>query len=79
MDSERYLAAFGQVLAERRRQKGLSQEALAHVIGLHRTYVGSVERGERNCTLTTLLALSDGLDCLPEELLADARRSAAER
>lgn len=37
-----------------RRAKGLPQEALADACGLHRTYVGSVERGERNVTLSTL-------------------------
>lgn len=44
-----------------RRSAGLSQEELAHRSGLHRTYVGSVERGERNPTVTTLLTLAKGL------------------
>ncbi|WP_349531140.1 helix-turn-helix transcriptional regulator [Bradyrhizobium sp. NAS80.1] len=44
-----------------RRAKGLSQEALADVCGLHRTYVGSVERGERNVTLSTLEVFADAL------------------
>jgi len=37
-----------------RDDKGLSQEDFANICGLHRTYVGSVERGERNVTLSTL-------------------------
>lgn len=37
-----------------RSQKGLSQEELAELCGIHRTYVGSVERGERNLTLSSL-------------------------
>jgi transcriptional regulator with XRE-family HTH domain len=37
-----------------REKEGLSQEQFADVCGLHRTYVGSVERGERNVTLSTL-------------------------
>jgi transcriptional regulator with XRE-family HTH domain len=41
-------------LREFRERKGLSQEEFADVCGLHRTYVGSVERGERNVTLSTL-------------------------
>jgi transcriptional regulator with XRE-family HTH domain len=37
-----------------REEKGLSQEQFADICGIHRTYVGSVERGERNVTLSTL-------------------------
>jgi transcriptional regulator with XRE-family HTH domain len=41
--------------------KGLSQEALAEVCGYHRTYVGGIERGERNITIATLEALAGAL------------------
>jgi len=53
-----------------RESKGLSQEAFADVIGVHRTYMGGVERGERNLTLRSLerLAARAGLD--PLALLA---------
>ncbi len=44
-----------------RRKKNISQEKLAEICGLHRTYIGSVEREERNVTLSTLEALSDAL------------------
>ncbi len=44
-----------------RRQKELSQEGLAEICGLHRTYVGSVERAERNVTLSTLAAFATAL------------------
>lgn len=44
-----------------RRSKGLSQEGLAHICGLHRTYGGSVERAERNVTLSTLETFADAL------------------
>lgn len=53
----------------RRLRLGLSQEELAEVCGYHRTYIGSVERGERNITLSTLKALSTALQTQPEELL----------
>lgn len=53
------------VLAENvrayRRQKKLSQEEFAEICGLHRTYVGSVERAERNVTLNTLEAFATAL------------------
>ncbi len=79
MDKNQYLRAFGHAVADRRRLQGLSQEALGHATGLHRTYVGSVERGERNCSLTTILAIADGLDCLPEDLLSDVKHFAEQR
>lgn len=54
-----------------REQHGLSQEALADKCRLHRTYIGAIERGERNITLKTLeqIALSLGVDAL--ELLQE--------
>ncbi|WP_283788877.1 helix-turn-helix domain-containing protein [Bermanella sp. WJH001] len=52
-----------------RLQKGLSQEDLAELSGYHRTYIGSVERGERNITLTTLESLASTLNIEPSKLL----------
>jgi len=54
---------------DRRLRLGLSQEQLAALSGFHRTYIGSVERGERNITLSTLEALAVVLEIAPEELL----------
>lgn len=45
-----------------RKELDLSQEELADKCGLHRTYVGAVERGERNVTLSSLEALAGALD-----------------
>jgi transcriptional regulator with XRE-family HTH domain len=63
-------AAVRALLAALRHEQGLSQEELAHRSGLHRTYVGAVERGERNPTLITLAALAKGLRCSLGELVA---------
>lgn len=51
--------------------KGLSQEDLAGMCGYHRTYIGSIERAERNITVSTLEALATALDVEPTELLRD--------
>jgi transcriptional regulator with XRE-family HTH domain len=52
-----------------RRTKNLSQEEFAAVCGLHRTYVGSVERAERNVTLSTLEVFAKTLGVSVPELL----------
>ena len=52
-----------------RGEKGLSQEELAELCGLHRTYIGSVERQERNVTLSTLEVFSGALGVSVQELL----------
>lgn len=65
--------ALRAVLAENiksfRRRKGLSQEELAEQCGLHRTYIGSVERHERNVTLSTLEILASTLGVTVPDLL----------
>ena len=56
-------------IREYRREHGLSQEDFADLCGLHRTYVGSVERGERNVTLSTLEVFATVLKIPVPELL----------
>ncbi len=55
------LETFGKAVAARRRELGLSQESLAERSGLHRTYIGSVERGERNPTLKSIVKIACAL------------------
>lgn len=60
---------LGRRVRHRRLYLGISQEALAEAAGLHRTYVGSVERGERNIALINILRLADALDLDAAELV----------
>lgn len=63
------LRTFGLALRMFRERAGLSQEALAHVCGLHRTYIGSVERGERNISLLNIHVLAGALHIPASELV----------
>ena len=54
-----------------RKAEGWSQEELAARSGLHRTYIGAVERCERNITLGTLQRLADALDSSPQSLISE--------
>jgi len=60
---------FGEIVRQRRKSLGYSQERLAFETGLHRTYIGSVERGERNVSLENISVLAIALKCLPGELI----------
>lgn len=63
------LAAFGAAVRAVRIERGVSQERLAELAGVHRTYVGSVERGERNVSLINIARIAHGLDMSAAELL----------
>lgn len=60
---------IGIVIQQRRILLGLTQEALADLTGLHRTYIGSVERGERNITIVNLKKIADALNISLDKLL----------
>jgi len=57
-----------------RHEKGVTQEDLAASCGLHRTYIGSVERGERNVTLSTMEVLASALGVSVIDLLIAPRK-----
>ena len=59
----------GMRIRELRLAKGLSQEALADEAGVHRTYMGSVERGERNISLDNIVRIARALRVAPSTLL----------
>lgn len=62
------LRQFGDNLRSLREATGLSQEQLATAAGVHRNYVGLVERGERNTSLTRIVALCKALGSEPNDL-----------
>jgi transcriptional regulator with XRE-family HTH domain len=63
------LKQFGERVRSLRIAKGLSQEKLAELSGLHRNYIGGVERGERNIGILNIFKLSQALEVSPSELL----------
>ncbi|MBI4749392.1 MAG: helix-turn-helix transcriptional regulator [Acidobacteria bacterium] len=62
---------FAENIKKFRRIKGLSQEALADKAGLHRTYIGAVERGERNITLVNANRIAKALDVSLSDCLSE--------
>ena len=61
--------AFGVAVREERKRLGISQEKLGELAGVHRTYVGMIERGEKNITLSNIFKVSKALGLNPSELL----------
>lgn len=62
---------FSKNIRMRRAQLGLSQEALADAAGLHRTYIGSVERCERNISIDNIQRIADALGVSPHLLITE--------
>ncbi len=56
------LIKFGERVREIRKEKGLSQEELAHKADLHRTYIGMIERAEKNITLINIEKIANALE-----------------
>lgn len=65
-------ASLGDVIRSRRSALGYSQESFAERVGLHRTYIGAIERGERNLSLHNLVRIADALGLSLSELVAEA-------
>jgi transcriptional regulator with XRE-family HTH domain len=61
---------LGNRIRELRRKAGFSQESFADHCGLHRTYMGGIERGEHNLTIQTALTISKGLGISVSKLLS---------
>lgn len=63
--------SLGKAIRSVRAQRGVSQEELAYRSGLDRSYMGGVERGERNVALTNLLRVARALDVRGSDLLGE--------
>lgn len=69
MDSKQtILIKFGEKVRELRKEKGFSQEELAFKAALHRTYIGMIERAEKNITLVNIEKIANALDVNIKEL-----------
>ena len=62
---------IGQLIRQRRKEKQISQEKLALLCNIDRSYLGRIERGEVNITILKLYEISNILDADPKELLPD--------
>lgn len=68
-------AAFGEAVRGIRKQRGISQESLALICGLDRTYISGIERGARNPSLTNIFKIAAAFDIGPAEIFARAQES----
>ena len=69
MTKDPRLVAFGNRIRELRKERGLSQEAIADLAGIDRSYMGHIERGELNVTLIKIYQIASALDIHPSELI----------
>jgi transcriptional regulator with XRE-family HTH domain len=69
MGSENILEVFGRNVQKYRKEKEISQEKLAEIAGVHRTYVGMIERAEKNITLRNMEKIANALNVKIKDLL----------
>lgn len=67
--------SLGQTIRDLRKNRGYSQESFALTVGLHRTYISDIERGERNVSLHNLVRIANTLEMPLSQLLGIAERS----
>jgi transcriptional regulator with XRE-family HTH domain len=75
--TENVLVALGQRVRQLRKRHGYSQEAFADATGLHRTWMGAVERGERNLSFNNLVLISQALGITLSSLLSGVEKNAS--
>jgi len=69
-NEKKLLLSFGKKIREIRSSLALSQEELAEKAGVHRTYIGMIERGEKNVTIITIQRLAHALDVNIEYIIS---------
>ena len=69
-----FINELGRAIQAHRLKLDLSQEQLAEKAGLHRTYVGAIERGERNITLKNYVRVAGALNLLPSVLVVEVEQ-----
>ena len=69
MTTDERILAFGKRVREVRKSKGISQERLAEMAGIDRSYMGNIERGEKNITLKKAYEICDALDIEIQDLV----------
>ena len=82
MINQHLIEEFGKRIRQLRTERNLSQEALAELTGFHRTYIGMVERGERNISLSNIGVFAKAFEMTASELLdlkgTNSNRNASE-
>lgn len=71
MEKQNILTKFGQRVRNLRKEKRLSQEELSFRAGLHRTYIGMIERAEKNITLVNIAKIAEALNIEMKDLFND--------
>lgn len=74
MDESDLPAQFGEAVRALRKERGISQERLAALAGIDRAYMGGLERGQRNPSLTTMAKVASGLETPLSEVLGRMER-----
>ncbi|MHA8068971.1 helix-turn-helix domain-containing protein [Aquirufa ecclesiirivi] len=69
MINQYLISEFGQRIKQLRNQRNISQESLSNLTGFHRTYIGMIERGERNISLTNMAVFAKFFEMSLSELL----------
>lgn len=67
MKKTAYPVIFGAKLREKRHERGLTQEQLAEKADMHVSYIGALERGKKNVTVTNIFRLAEALNCDPKD------------
>ncbi|MGG2085470.1 helix-turn-helix transcriptional regulator [Priestia aryabhattai] len=75
MESANLKQIFGQAVKKYRQEKSISQEKLAEITGLHRTYISEVERGTRNVSLINIIKIAKGLDINSSQIFMEMERN----